>query len=142
MPKSHKMRKRTAKVQRGGSASSSPSIVTLDNSPSGWSQVMNTVGDGWTQMMNSLTLNPAQGPVAAASTALVPISNPNANVPNVYKGGQMGGRKGRKGRGRKGGLLGAGAVLEQAIVPFALLGLQHTYGKKHGHGNKTRRHKR
>ena len=27
---------------------------------------MNTVGDGWTQMMNSLTLNPAQGPVAAA----------------------------------------------------------------------------
>lgn len=141
MPKSHK-RRSSNKTQRGGSASSSPSPVTLDNSPSGWSQVMNTVGDGWTQMMNSLTLNPAQGPVAAASTASVPISNPNANVPNVYKGGQMGGRKGRKGRGRKGGLLGAGAVLEQAIVPFALLGLQQTYGKRHRTGHKTRRHRR
>lgn len=141
MPKSHK-RRSSNKTQRGGNALSSPSVVTLDNSPSGWSQVMNTVGDGWTQMMNSLTLNPAQGPIAAASTALVPISNPNANVPNVYKGGQVGGRKGRKGRGRKGGILGAAAVVEQAIVPFALLGLQHTYGKKHRHGNKTRRHRR
>jgi hypothetical protein len=103
---------------------------------------MNTVGDGWTQMMNSLTLNPAQSPVAAASTSLVPIANPNANVPNLYKNGQMGGRKGRKGRGRKGGILGAGAVLEQAIVPFALLGLQHTYAKKRSHGKKTRRHRR
>jgi hypothetical protein len=141
MPKSHK-RRSSNKTQRGGSASSSPSPVTLDNSPSGWSQVMNTVGDGWTQMMNSLTLNPAQGPIAAASTASVPISNPNANVPNVYKGGQMGGRKGRKGRGRKGGLLGTAAVVEQAIVPFALLGLQHTYGKRHRNGNKTRRNRR
>jgi hypothetical protein len=141
MPKSHK-RRSANKTQRGGSASSTPSIVSVDNSPSGWSQVMNTVGDGWTQMMNSLTLNPAQSPVAAASTSLVPISNPNANVPNLYKNGQMGGRKGRKGRGRKGGILGAGAVLEQAIVPFALLGLQHTYGKKHSHSKKTRRHRR
>ncbi len=137
MPKSHK-RRSANKTQRGGSASSVPTLVSLDNSPSGWSQVMNTVGDGWTQMMNSLTLNPAQSPVAAASTALVPIANPNANVPNVYKGG----RKGRKGRGRKGGILGAGAVLEQAVVPFALLGLQHTYAKKRGRVNKTRRHRR
>ena len=141
MPKSHK-RRSSNKTQRGGNALSSPSPVTLDNSPSGWSQVLNNVGDGWTQMMNSLTLNPAQGPIAAASTALVPISNPNANVPNVYKGGQVGGRKGRKGRGRKGGILGAAAVVEQAIVPFALLGLQHTYGKINRHGNKTRRHRR
>ena len=141
MPKSHK-RRSANKTQRGGSASSVPALVSVDNSPSGWSQVMNTVGDGWTQMMNSLTLNPAQGPVAAASTALVPIANPNANVPNVYKGGQMGGRKGRKGRGRKGGILGAGAVLGQAIVPLALFGLQHTYAKKRGHSNKTRRNRR
>jgi hypothetical protein len=38
-----------------------------------------------------------------------------------------------KGRGKKGGYWGA--VLEQAAVPLALLGMQQFYGKRH-----TRRH--
>ena len=126
MPRSRKNMKRgTMKRQRGGSATNA-APVSVDNSDSGWNYTMKTVGDGWTQMMNSLTLNPAQSPAAAASTALVPIANPNANVPNLYKGGR---KRGVKGRGRRGGILGVGAVLEQAIVPLGLFGLQHTYGK-------------
>ena len=45
-------------------------------------------------------------------------------------------------RHRKGGVLGA--VINQAIVPFGLLGLQQTYRRKRGGSRKhhTRRHKR
>jgi hypothetical protein len=44
-----------------------------------------------------------------------------------------------KSRKKRGGFLGN--VLNQAIVPFGLLGLQQTYGRKK-RGGKTRRHKR
>lgn len=138
MPKSRKMRK----GMWGGSAIN-PASVSGAGGPSAWSSVMNTVGDGWRQFTDSLMNNPGQNPVAAASTALVPIANPNANVSNYYKGmGQMGGRK--RGRGRRGGNLGAGAVLGQAVVPLALLGLQHTYAKRTRHrgGKRSRRHSR
>ncbi len=49
--------------------------------------------------------------------------------------------KGRKHRrSRRGGFLGE--VINQAIVPFGLLGLQQTYRKKRTGGRKTRRHRR
>ena len=38
-----------------------------------------------------------------------------------------GGRK-RKGRGKKGGFLGQ--LINQALVPFGLLGMQHAYAKR------------
>jgi len=44
-----------------------------------------------------------------------------------------------KSRKKRGGLLGP--VINQAIVPFGLLGLQQTYGRKRK-GGKTRKHKR
>ena len=137
MPKSRKMRK-----MWGGSADNA-APVSGAGGPSGWSSVMNTVGDGWRQFTDSLMNNPGQNPVAAASTTLVPIDNPNANVSNYYKGlGQMGGRK--RGRGRRGGFLGASSVLGQAVVPFTLVGLQNTYAKRTRHrgGKRTRRHSR
>lgn len=137
MPKSRKMRK----GQWGGNANNAAPVVGASG-PSGWSSVLGTVGDGWTQFMNSLTLNPGQGPVAAAQTEIVPIANPNANVSNYDKSlGQSGGR--RRGRGRKGGFLGLGPVLQQAAVPVALIGMQHTYAKRHKRGGKrSRRHSR
>jgi hypothetical protein len=137
MPRSH----RHKKGQRGGNANNAEP-VTISNGPSAWNNAITVVGDGWTQMMNALTLNPAQNATAASSTTLVPIANLNANVPPSasQKGGK--GRGKGKGRSRKGGILAAGAVLEQAIVPLALVGLQHTYAKKHrrGNGHNTRRH--
>jgi hypothetical protein len=50
-------------------------------------------------------------------------------------GTQKGGRR-RRGRGRKGGFLGAETVLGQAIVPLALIGMQQTYAKRHKRGGK------
>jgi len=44
-----------------------------------------------------------------------------------------------KSRKRRGGLIGE--VINQAIVPFGLLGLQQSYGRKR-HGGKTRKHHR
>ena len=61
--------------------------------------------------------------------------------PATYRGvqGQMTGGK-RRSRGRRGGFLGAmGSVINQAIVPFSILGMQQTYRKKHRGGRKSRR---
>ena len=137
--KSHKMKK----GQWGGNANNA-SPVAVDSSPSAGNYLLSVVGDGWTQFTNALTLNPAQGPVAAAQTEIVPIANPNANVSNYDKSlGQMGGKGRGKGRGRKGGFLGLGPVLQQAAVPIALIGMQQTYAKRHKRGGKrTRRHSR
>lgn len=47
----------------------------------------------------------------------------------------------RSRRSRRGGFLGA--LLNQAIVPFSLLGMQQSYRRKHrGGGTKKRRHSR
>ena len=61
--------------------------------------------------------------------------------PATYRGvqGQMTGGK----RSRRGGFLGAmGSVVNQAIVPFSILGMQQTYGRKRHGGRRTRRHRR
>jgi len=61
--------------------------------------------------------------------------------PATYRGvqGQMTGGK----RSRRGGFLGAmGSVVNQAIVPFSILGMQQTYRKKHHGGRKSRRNSR
>ena len=136
MPKSRKMKK----GQWGGS----PAPVVGGSDASAGNYLLSVVGDGWTQFTNALMPNPGQNIVAAAQTDVVPIGNPNANVPNYDKSlGQSGGRRRNKGRGRKGGFLGIGPVLTQAAVPVALLGMQHTYAKrKHRGGKRTRRHSR
>jgi hypothetical protein len=46
----------------------------------------------------------------------------------------------RRRRSRRGGFFGE--VINQAIVPFGLLGLQQTYRKNRTGGKKTRRHRR
>jgi hypothetical protein len=49
-------------------------------------------------------------------------------------------RSSRSRKSRRGGFLGA--MLNQAIVPFNLLGMQQTYRRKHRGGTKKRRHRR
>ena len=64
--------------------------------------------------------------------------------PATYRGvqGQMTGGK-RHTKRRRGGFLGAmGSVINQAIVPFSILGMQQTYGRKRHGGRRTRRHRR
>ncbi len=53
---------------------------------------------------------------------------------------QKAGKRGKKGKSRRGGFMSE--VINQAVVPFALLGLQQTYRKKRTGGRKTRRHRR
>ena len=64
--------------------------------------------------------------------------------PAIYQGVQgqkTGGKRSR--RSRRGGFLGAmGSVVNQAIVPAAILGMQQTYRKKHYGGRKSRRNSR
>jgi hypothetical protein len=54
---------------------------------------------------------------------------------------QSGGRSRRR-RSRRGGFLELGGVINQAIVPLGLLGMQQAYGKNHHHNDFTRRSNR
>ena len=45
----------------------------------------------------------------------------------------------RKTKSRRGGFLGS--LINQAIVPFSILGLQQTYRKKRHGGKHTRKHR-
>jgi hypothetical protein len=113
------------------------------NAPdSAWGYVMNTVGDGWTQFMDTFSVQPGENAGAMNSNQLVSIKNPNINDPSSSILKQTGGKR-RKGKGKKGGFLGVGAVLEQAVVPFGLLAIQQSYGKskraKRGGSKRSRR---
>ncbi len=62
---------------------------------------------------------------------------PTSSQLNLVQGSQAGGRRRRK----RGGFLGE--VVNQAIVPFALVGMQNTYRRKRGgRSRRTRRHRR
>ena len=109
---------RRSRSQRGGDQGAYPD--------SAWGFQMNNLGNGWTQFMNTMT-GPSQ------SNNIVPINNTNVQP-------KMAGGRGRqrqrqrqqmqqRSRGKKGGYWGA--VLEQAAVPLALLGMQQFYGKRH-----------
>ncbi len=58
----------------------------------------------------------------------------SANLASIQNGGR------RHGRSRRGGFLGE--VINQAVVPFALVGMQNTYRRKRGGKRHTRRHRR
>jgi len=92
---------------------------------------------------------PAPSSYSSASSYGVAVNGPTVegqfdrtfmgNGPATYRSvqGQMAG--GRKSRKKRGGFFGQ--ILNQAIVPFGLLGLQQTYRKKH-HGGRRRRTRR
>lgn len=100
--------------QRGGELAGNP--------PSSWGWALGTAGNGWNQFMNSLTLHPGESQVAAKSNDL---------VPNKMAGGKR--RYKSKSRSRKGGNMAA--VVNQAVVPLALLGANQMFGKR-----RTRKH--
>ena len=135
---------RRSRSQRGGAQGSYPD--------SAWGFQMNNLGNGWTQFMNSMSVQPGANMGTSQSNNIVPIKN--INVPVKMAGGrrrslqrqqmqqQMQQQSRGKGRGKKGGYWGA--VLEQAAVPLALLGMQQFYGKRHsrrhpGHNSSFRR---
>lgn len=119
--------------------------------------VNNLLGNGWQQFQNSLMVQPGSNLGSVQSNQIVPndgnkgvnINDPKYDMStpsgSIQGGGRTRrkGRKGRKGKGKKGGMLGVGAVLEQAVVPFGLFGLQQSYGKsRRHHGSKRSRRSR
>ena len=111
--------KSKSRSQKGGNQGAYPD--------SAWGFQLNNVGDAWSQFTRVMGSTNTSNAITAA--------HPAAPVAPTQKGGKR--------RAKKGGYWGA--VLEQAIVPLTLLGLQQSVGTRRNNGarrNKTfrRRH--
>ena len=85
----------------------------------------------------------ATGPYAArAGSEYVGAQGQWSQQPNVPSAQNLSlvQSAGKRRKSRRGGFFGE--VINQAIVPFGLLGLQQTYRKKRSGGRRTRRHRR
>ena len=122
MAKHSQKRRSKVRSQKGGDLGGNPA--------SSWGWGLGTVGSGWTQFMNSLSLQP--GDTLASSQSNNIVANKQVNT-----GG--GRRRRRHSRGKRGGNMLA--VVEQAAVPLALLGMQQAYGKNRTRKARSFRHK-
>jgi hypothetical protein len=146
--RNHNRSRKARRSQQGGAQGAYPD--------SAWGFQMNNLGNGWTQFMNSLSVQPGENMGTSQSNAIVPVRNLNAQDPKsmMMNGGkkhgkrhmkrmmqrqQMMGQSKSQSRGKKGGYWGA--VLEQAAVPLALLGMQQAYGSRHARRNGSSRNK-
>ena len=108
--------------RRGGNVG-----TTVDyGNASNW--MLNTVGTANQQYDNVFSVD---SPFPAHGNAIVSLDGKH------YAGGKR--RRNKKSKRARGGNLAQ--VINQAVVPLGLLGLQQTYRRKKG-GNKTRRHRR
>ena len=85
---------------------------------------LNNLGDGWRQFMNTFSVQPGQNSSMNQSNNIV------QNHPKIIRGGKRNNMRKMlqsRSRGKRGGYFGP--VLEQAVVPLALLGAQQYYGK-------------
>lgn len=94
-----------------------PNAPNPNSYSSGSSYEMAVVGDGNTQFQN----------------VFGPSNNSQSNVIRGLQG-QIGGKRKMKGKSRKGGYWSQ--VINQAVVPFALWGMQNRYRRN----NKTKKH--
>lgn len=106
--------------------------------------VYGAVGSGDAQYNRTLDQSGQYGQIqgnvligAQGQNVMPPTQVPSASQLQLI---QSAGRRRRGSRSRKGGFLGE--VVNQAIVPFALLGMQQTYRRKRGGKRRTRRHRR
>jgi len=128
MPKHRSRRhKSRSRGKRGGSYSSATTYGQYVNGTSGsqWNRTMDQAG-AYGQIPGN-TIIGAQGQNVTPPSQ-VPTG---AQVALVQKAGR---------RGRRGGFLGE--VINQAIVPFGLLGMQQTFRRKKGGNKQTRRRRR
>ena len=115
-------RKHSKSKKRGGNAQ----LPDIKNYGSAQNWMLDTVGTGNTQYNNVFSQN-----------SPFPATHGNAIVGLQ---GQIAGKKSRR-RRRRGGNLGQ--MVNQAIVPFGILGLQQSFRKKRGgkRRKRTRRHR-
>jgi hypothetical protein len=119
--------RRSRHIKKGGSNYSSATTYGEYVNGSGNSQYARTLDQGgpYADRAGNILIG-AQG-----QWAQEPNAPTQQNLSLVQSAG--------KSRKKRGGLLGS--VINQAIVPFGLLALQQSYGRKR-RGGKTRRHKR
>lgn len=128
MARHHSRRHRSrSRRMRGGSYSSATTYGQYVNGSGGsqWNRTMDQSG-AYGQI-------PGNRIIGAQGQNVIPNSQmpTSSQLALVQKAGR---------RHRKGGFLGE--VVNQAIVPFALLGMQQTYRRKRGGSRRTRRRSR
>jgi len=121
--KSHRHRHRHGRKHRGGS-SANPSSYS---SASTYGMAVNGSGDSQFNRVFSQSGMDSR----SQSNTIVGVQGQNAGIPATLA--QKAGGK----RSKKGGFWGQ--IINQAIVPFGILGLQQTYRRKRSGGGKTRR---
>lgn len=129
MARKNKSRKGSRKVhrrQRGGYPAPDPSSYS---SAASYQLAVN--GDGNSQYNRVFDVNGPDGKIPG--NQIVGVQGQNLGYPASVS--MKGGR-----RKRRGGNLGA--IINQAVVPFGLLGLQQTYRKGKKGGKKTRKHRK
>ena len=124
--KSRKSR-RVHRKQRGGYPAPDPSSYS---SAATYQMAVN--GDGNAQYNRVFDINGPDGKFPG--NIIVGAQGQNLGYPasSMMKGGKK--------RSRKGGNFGS--IINQAIVPFSLLGMQQTYRRKKNGGKKTRKHRK
>ncbi len=124
--KSHKRRTHRRHKQRGGYPAPDPSSYS---SAATYQLAVN--GDGNAQYNRVFDINGPDGKFPG--NVIVGAQGQNLGYPQSVsmKGGK---------RRRRGGNFGS--VINQAVVPFALLGMQQTYRRKKNGGKKTRKHRK
>jgi hypothetical protein len=126
-------RKSYRRHRRGGANNLAPNPSSY-SSAAGYGMAVNGLGD--TQIKNALMTDGTNG--KSPSITSVGVQGQNIGLSNqVYK---TGGSRGKMSRRKRGGLWGQ--VINQAVVPLSILGMQQTYGRKRRGGKKTRRHSR
>ena len=123
-------RRHSRRHTRGGSAPD-PSSYS-----SGSSYGMAVNGPVDLQIKNSLTTSGSNG--QSPSISSVGVQGQNVGIPANQM--MKGGRRGKISRKRRGGLLGP--LVNQAVVPLSILGMQQTYGRKKRGGRKNTRKRR
>jgi hypothetical protein len=118
---------RHGRKHRGGSAPNPSSY----SSASSYGMVVNGPGDS--QFNRVFSQSGMDG--RFQSNTIVGAQGQNLGLPPTVAQ-RAGGRR----RSKKGGFWGQ--VINQAVVPFGILGLQQTYRRKNHHGGKTHRRRR
>ena len=114
--------RRHSRKHRGGNAPNPSSY----SSASSYGMVVNGSGDS---QFNRVFGN------GGNSNIITGVQGQNAGIPPT-----LAQRAGGKRRSKRGGFWGQ--IINQAVVPFGILGLQQTYRRKHQNGGKSHRRRR
>lgn len=125
--RSRKGSRKSYRRQRGGYPAPDPSSYS---SAATYQLAVN--GDGNSQYNRVFDINGPDGRIPG--NQIVGVQGQNLGYPASVS------MKGGKRRMRKGGFLGT--VVNQAVVPFSLLGMQQTYRRGKKGGKKTRKYRR